>query len=641
VCGILGWVGPAEVQPDEPALGAALDLIRHRGPDGGRTWLDEGVCFGHRRLAIIDLAHRADQPMRVNSLVLVFNGEIYNYRVLRSELETLGHGFSTSSDSEVLLRAWLQWGRDSLARLEGMFAFAIWDLRTRSLTLARDRYGEKPLFVHQRSNGLAFCSELPPLVRLSGGHLQEDAQALGLYFLYSYIPAPQTIFRDVVQLEPGTWLDWSESAGVRQGHYYDLRATLAASAVQPVPGYAQAVGQLRDRLAKAVKIRVESADVPVATLLSGGIDSSVITALAAQVSPERLSAYSLGFPQDPEFDETDYARAVARSLPNVRHHVVQANEGRVLDFAPQVLDRLGEPYADASILPTSLLCSQIGEKVALGGDAADELFAGYGVYPAIVRGATLPAWFRGLLLKLPAHPDPTALTQSILRAAALFHRNLRSDALGSYLSWRSYANPAELSALGVDISGAQAVAQRLAANVSGKLTDIQVTDIVFNLPYDMLKKVDYAAMAHGLEIRLPFLDSGLVHWTLGLPDSYRIKGRQRKRILRDAFVHILPQQVLARRKMGFLLPIRRWFRNGRLRDELHALLIAQTRLDRAPVHALLRAHSDRKADHSVLLWAIYVYLRWQGRLEVWASHGIDPISRKAHLVDKPVVVSCQ
>lgn len=639
MCGILGWVGPAAGRPDTSTLGAALDLIRHRGPDGGRIWLGDGISLGHRRLAIVDLARRADQPMREDSLVLVFNGEIYNYRVLRQELEALGHSFTTNSDSEVLLKAWVQWGGDSLIRLEGMFAFAIWDQRTRRLTMVRDRYGEKPLFIHRRNDGLAFCSELPSLVRLADGRLKENAQALGLYFLYSYIPAPRSIFQDVEQLEPGTWMEWNESTGIRQGRYYDLRSTLAVAAAMPEPSYPKAVAQLRERLTQAVKSRVETADVPVASLLSGGVDSSVITVLAAQVSSGPLSAYSLGFPQDPEFDETDHALAVARSLPNIRHRVIEATEDRILDFAPRVLDSLGEPFADASILPTSLLCSQIEEKVALGGDAADELFAGYGVYPAIVCGAALPAWFRSLLLKIPKHSNPTALRHPALRMAALFHRNLFSDVLASYLSWRTYADTVELAALGLNTSGGQAVERELAAEVTGRLADIQATDIIFNLPNDMLKKVDYAAMAHGLEVRLPFLDSELVHWALGLPDNYRLKGGQRKRILRDAFIHVLPDQVLTRRKMGFLLPIRRWFRNGRLREELHALLITQTRFDQGAALTLLQEHADQKADHSVLLWAIYVYLRWQSRLAVWANHSIDPNFGAKYFVDEVGVVS--
>lgn len=620
MCGILGVVGSVSDSLDDDTFINALDLIRHRGPDGGAVWHDQDVWLGHRRLAIVDLAERADQPMFAGDLALVFNGEIYNYRKLSAELQAAGHNFETTSDTEVLLRAWMQWGRECLSRLEGMFAFAMWDRRTRRLTLARDRFGEKPLFVHRRAGGLAFASEMPPLIRLANGSLIEDATAIGLFFLYSYIPAPYSAFEDIAQLEPGCWLEWGAADGLRQGRYYDLYNAVAVGARARQPDYASAVGQLRQHLTDAVRLRVETADVPVATLLSGGIDSSVITTLAARATDQTIAVYSLGFPEDADFDESGYARAVANTLPNVQHHVVDATEKRVLDFASQVLDRLGEPFADASILPTSLLCSQINEKVALGGDAADELFAGYGVYPAILRGAKLPAPLCSLMRLVPPHSNPPSIKNSTLRAAALFHRHLRDNPLDAYLSWRTYAEPATLAALGIDCSANAAVRDRMKSTFTGSLRDVQSMDVAFNLPNDMLKKVDYAAMVHGLEVRLPFLDSQLVHWALALPDSYRLYGGVRKRILRDAFAHALPPQIMTRGKMGFLLPIRRWFRDGRLRAELEALLNMQTHFDRARAHELISEHAAGHADHSVLLWSLYVYLCWRGRLTIWAAH---------------------
>lgn len=629
MCGILGLVGSDFDVTGEAAFVDALDLIRHRGPDGGAVWQEPGIWLGHRRLAIVDLAERAEQPMFAGDLAIVFNGEIYNYRALRAQLQEAGHSFKTTSDTEVLLHAWMQWGRECLTRLEGMFAFAVWDRRTRSLTLARDRFGEKPLFVHRRAGGLAFASEMPPLIRLAKGELTEDTAAIGLFFLYSYIPAPYGAFEGVSQLEPGCWLEWSGADGVREGRYYDLRTAVAVAARAPQPDYATAAMQLREHLTDAVRLRMETADVPVATLLSGGIDSSVITTLAARATGQSLAVYSLGFPEDPGFDETDYARAVAKTLPNVQHHVVEATEERVLGFASQVLDRLGEPFADSSILPTSLLCSQINEKVALGGDAADELFAGYGVYPAILRGAALSAPLRSLLRLLPPHSNPPSIKHATLRAAALFHRHLRDDPLDAYLSWRTYADPSTLASLGIDCSANAAVRNRMGSTFAGSLRDAQSMDLTFNLPNDMLKKVDYAAMVHGLEVRLPFLDSQLVHWALALPDSYRLSGNVRKRILRDAFADILPSQIMARGKMGFLLPIRRWFRNGQLRAELEALLGVQTRFNRARAHELIAEHAAGRVDHSVLLWSLYVYLRWRNRLAIWAMHSASEPERTA------------
>ena len=620
MCGILGVVGLGAESLTDQSLVDALDLIRHRGPDGCSFWRAPGVRLGHCRLAIIDLAQRADQPMRQGELVIVFNGEIYNFRELRADLIALGHTFTTNSDTEVLLQAWRRWGPDCLTRLEGMFAFALWDNAQEKLFLARDRYGEKPLFVHDSSQGIAFASEIPPLIRLAGGLLRENSAAIGLFFLFSYIPAPYGPFQGISQIEPGCWMEWSAQGGVRSHRYYSLQTEITISAAQPQPPYKKACLTLKSMLRDAVRQRVETADVPVASLLSGGIDSAIVTIMASQASSQPLAVYSLGFPEDPGFDETDFARAVTAALPNVRHHIVEATEDSILRFAGEVLGRLGEPFADASILPTSLLCSKIEEKVALGGDAADELFAGYGIYPSIVAGARVPSVVRGLLGLLPRHRNPTAIRNSHLRAAAFFHRHLRATPLQSYLSWRSYAGMDVLAALGIDISAIGGFAATLEQSGSASLRNVQSLDLAFNLPNDMLKKVDHAAMFHGLEVRLPFLDSKLVHWALGLPDEYRLSGRTRKRILRDAFADVLPQMVLKRGKMGFLLPIRRWFREGRLRNELDAMLSAQTVLDRKIARSVLSEHAAGRADHSVLLWSMYVYLRWLARISVWATH---------------------
>lgn len=621
MCGILGAAGAACDGIDAAALGAALDLIRHRGPDAEGRWRGDGLVLGHRRLAIIDLDARAGQPMVRGDIVVAFNGEIYNFRELRAELAALGHCFETTSDTEVLAAAWRQWGRNCLPRFEGMFALAIWDATSRTLTLARDRYGEKPLFWLRRDGGLMFASEVPPLVRLCRGDIAEDPAAIGLYFLFSYIPAPYGAFRDLHQLEPGCWLEWS-AGGLAQGRYYSL----AQSVVPGAAGgdYAAARSELRERLGRAVRQRVETADVPVATLLSGGIDSSIITVLAAGLAERPLPAYSLGFPEDPEFDESDHARAVAAHCRSLDHRVIPASERLLLDYSAEVFDRLGEPFADASLLPTAYLCAHIDEKVALGGDAADELFAGYGTYPAIVRGAALPGMLRGLLTMLPAHGNPHAIAHPRLRAAALFHRHLRNDAVDSYLSWRTYADEAMLAGLGLDMSGRPRMRERLGAAGSGRLRDIQALDLEFNLPNDMLKKVDYAAMLSSIEVRLPYLDSGLVHWALVLPDGFRLSGGIRKRILRDAFADLLPEAILTRGKKGFLLPIRSWFRAGGLRDELEAMLGRQEAFDRREIGAILARHAAGAADNSVFLWALYVYLRWRGNLARWATHAARP-----------------
>jgi len=632
MCGILGVAGAPADGADDDTLAAALDLIRHRGPDAGGLWRGAGIALGHRRLSIIDLDPRAGQPMRRGPLALTFNGEIYNYRQVRDELVGRGHRFATTSDTEVLLAAWQEWGRACLDRLEGMFAFGLWDGAERVLHLVRDRYGEKPLFWLGGDGGLRFASEVPPLVRLTHGNLEEDAEAVGLYFLFSYIPAPHGPFRNLRQLEPGAWLAWHATDGrIEAGHYYRVRAAVAP--LQPPPTYDEAVAALRTRLSRAVRLRLETADVPVATLLSGGLDSSVVTTLAARYSERPLTAYSLGFPDDPGFDESRYARDVAAGLPAVRHRIVPATEDRILDFADRVFDRLGEPFADASLLPTAYLSAHIEEKVALGGDAADELMAGYGTYPAIVRGAALPGFVRTALTLLPRHGNPHAIRIPALRAAALFHKHLHHNPVDTYLSWRAYADARTLADLGIETDAGASLRAALGGAITGSLRDVQLVDLAFNLPNDMLKKVDYAAMYHGIEVRLPYLDSDLVHWTLGLPDAFRMGAGVRKRILRDAFADDLPASILTRRKMGFLLPIRRWFKGGRMRDELDALGAGQTGLERTVLAGVVKRHADGTEDNAVLLWAVYAYLRWRTSISRWAGHAApsDPIVQPAEV----------
>jgi asparagine synthase (glutamine-hydrolysing) len=623
MCGLIGIAGRASDLIDDDTIQASLDLIRHRGPDAAGIWRRNGIAMGHRRLAIVDLNQHADQPMRHGDLIVVFNGEIYNYKEIRRELKMLGHSFRTGSDTEVLLQSWQRWGPDCVLHFEGMFAFAIWDVLQNKLYLARDRYGEKPLFVHECREGIAFASEMPPLIRLAGNSLQEDRSAIGLFFLYSYIPAPYSALQGISQLEPGCWLEWSAQGGLIRHKYYNLQTKIAFSAAQPQPSYKQACEIARSMIEESVRQRVETADVPVASMLSGGIDSSIVTILTAKASKRPISVYSLGFPADPAFDETKFAKEVTATLPNAKHKIVEATESSVLNFAENVLDKLGEPFADASILPTALLCSEINEKVVLGGDAADEIFAGYGIYPAIVAGAKLPNLVRNLLGILPPHSNPSLISNGSLRAAALFHRHLRGSPLESYLSWRSYADRDLLVTLGIDTSATAAFAATLGRSGAKSLADVQALDLAFNLPNDMLKKVDYASMFYSLEVRLPFLDSNLVHWALGLPDEYRLKGRIRKRILRDAFVDILPEMVLKRGKMGFLLPIRQWFREGRLRDELDALLRTQTVIDRNIGLSILSDHVKGLTDHSVLLWSIFVYLHWRRRLPSWSMHNVN------------------
>jgi asparagine synthase (glutamine-hydrolysing) len=610
MCGILGGVVRESCGLDAETIRAALSLLRHRGPDAEGLYLNSDVFLGHRRLSIVDLDPRANQPFHVGPLVISFNGEIYNHRELRAELERYGHRFVTRSDTEVLLTAYMQFGKECLSRLEGMFAFAIWDERERSFFLARDRFGEKPLFCYHDDRQFLFSSEIFPIRLLVGTQrLEEDRASLGLYFLFSYIPAPFAPYRKMLQIKPGCWLKFDAVKwSTIRGRYYDLGDTVRTGKVIE---YTEATEILRKNLDAAVQTRFVTSDVPVATFLSGGIDSSVITILAARATTEPITAYSVTFPHDQEFDESHYAIAVAKTLPNLRHKVIRVTEDTLDQFVDATLGRLSEPLGDASLIPTAYLCSQVEEKVILGGDGADELFGGYGVYPAMIVSSHIPRIVKHALCAMGQDNNPHAIRHPLLRAWALLRRHLRGSLVDEYLSWRQYAALEDLQMLGFGDVHLSEIVSQVGIVESGRLRDIQLADFRFNLPNDMLKKVDYASMFHSLEVRLPFLDSKLVEWVLSLPDSYKIKWWRRKRILRDAFATLLPEIVLNRRKQGFLLPLRRWFRTGRLHEQLRSLIDSQTLFDPELPRKRLIEHVKGVEDNSVFLWSLLVYLRWR------------------------------
>lgn len=611
MCGIVGGVYRQAAAPARDTVADALTLLRHRGPDADGIFIGDGYFLGHRRLSIVDLDVRSNQPMSRYGLQISFNGEIYNYLALRRRLEALGFQFSTSSDTEVILAAYRHYGIDCLDHLEGMFAFAIWDEAEKSLVLVRDRFGEKPLYYYSDGQRLLFSSEVRPLeFLLERSSLKCDEQAIGLYFLFSYIPAPYGPYKNMRQLEPGCWMkiqvpEWR----IESARYYDLRN------INPAPSlsFDDAAATLRDKLTSSVKARLVASDVPVAVFLSGGIDSSIITSIAARAVGSTLSAYSISFPEDPEFDESSYARTVAARYPNIRHTVVPVTERDLVDFTQRTLAQLGEPYADASLIPTAYLCAHVEEKVVLGGDGADEIFAGYGVYAAMQASAKIPASLKRLLLMLPAWSNPHGLRIPLLRALALFREHMALDPIREYLSWRCYGSVELVQALGLSVSGLAEVQTRLEGLGSGGLRDILIKDIEFNLPNDMLKKVDLASMFHSLEVRVPYLDRGVVEFALGQPSTYHLEGGVRKKLLRAAFTQDVPPPIMGRRKQGFLLPLRRWFKKGRLREEFESLAANQTFFDSTLLRKIVESHHSGRRDYSVFLWELYVFLKWIGQ----------------------------
>jgi asparagine synthase (glutamine-hydrolysing) len=626
MCGLVGgvWRQPHSLTPSVAA--AALGALAHRGPDAEDQHHEPGVFLGHRRLSIIDLDPRSTQPMHAGPLSIVFNGEIYNYRALRDGLVRRGVTFRTESDTEVLLASFALDGLDSLPRLEGMFSVAIWDRDRRRLTLARDRYGEKPMVYYADADALLFASENPPIEILAGDRLEVDRSVLPWLFRFSYLPVPASPFRGMRQLPPAHWLQFDlDRWEMREGCYYQLPGP---SVTRPQAGisFDDAKTELRRRLTASVQQRLAASDVPIATFLSGGLDSSIISGIAAQCCGGGIAAYSVGFPEDPAFDESPFARSLAARYPQIEHHVIEVTEEKLAGFTDRTLAMLGEPYADASLIPTAYLCSQVNEKVILGGDGADEVFGGYGVYSAMLMSARIPGWIKTLAQLAPMHGNPAAIGNGLLRAAAFFRMHLRPTSAAEYLSWRSYATPEQIERLGFTRSEAEALPDDFAGLDLATLRDILMMDIRFNLSADMLKKVDLASMQHSLEVRLPFLDSELVAFALGLPPSFLISGGTRKHILREAFCDRLPEDILGRGKKGFLLPVRKWMKAGRMRDELLDLARGQSFLDPAAVEQFASEHRAGQVDQSTLLWACYVLLKWRRRREISAvdrSHKSD------------------
>ena len=628
MCGIAGIFHCATPKPVDPArIERMCDALAHRGPDGAGVWTAPGVGLGFRRLAIIDLAG-SEQPMASadGRAMLVFNGEIYNYRELRRELEALGARFRTAGDGETILAAWQQWGVDCLARLHGMFAFALYDLPTRRLLLARDRLGVKPLYTARLSDGsLAFASELKGLLAHPLLRREIDPLAIEDYLAWGYVPDHRSILSGVEKLPAGHYRlleHGREPAGPVQ--WWDV------SFAERRPGSAADLGaQLLHRLREGVTSRM-TADVPLGAFLSGGVDSSSVVALMAEASPDPVTTCSIGFDVS-AFDETDHARAVARRFATA-HHERQVSPD---DFA--AIDRLAgifdEPFADASALPTLRVCALAREHVtvALSGDGADEAFAGYRRQAFQLREdrvrALLPAGLRATLFGAAGRYYPKAdWAPRALRAKATL------QALGA-TSEEGYARalsvcPPELretlyTAEFRRLRGDYRAEQPLLATMRGApartgLDRAQYADLKFWLPGDILTKVDRTSMAVGLEAREPLLDHRLVEFAAGLPERMRIRGRQGKWLLKQVMRRHLPDEVLFRPKMGFVTPIAEWLRGplaGEARGVARSGALARSgwfapdRLSR-----LAEAHISGRSDHSRLIWQLLMLERSLQRL---------------------------
>lgn len=610
-------------------LAAATSSLAHRGPDHQEIFNDYFVGLGHRRLSIIDRSPEANQPMTDpdGRFRIVFNGEIFNYQQLRQGLAQRGVTFSTQSDTEVLLKMYIMYGKECLPQLNGFFAFAVYDSAHDELFIARDRMGIKPLYFSLDDDKLLFASEMNALVAY-GIKKQLDAAALFAYLQLNYIPAPLTIFQNIRKLEPGHFI-LTKGKDTRIEQWYQLPRPTPEGQLNG--SYADLKKKLQELTYSSVKRRL-IADVPVGTFLSGGIDSSVIAGIASRLHPG-IHSFSIGYKDHPFFDETEYAEMVARHF-GTQHHVFKLSNDDLLAALDRVVAAIDEPFADSSALPLFILSGETKKhvSVALSGDGADELFAGYNKHLAWQRSlqpglagkavaGLLPLW-----RSLPA--SRSSGFGNRVRQLARYGEGLRLPAAERYWRWASFLS--ERAAEGY-LGGV--VLERLAGSSyesfkGGWLSSLRDgdtlghflrTDCGLVLPDDMLTKVDRMSMAHGLEVRVPFLDHRLVEFAFGLPGKYKLSDGLRKRIVQDAFREFLPPKLYNRRKKGFEVPLLHWMRNE-LRLDLDRqvfqrdFLEAQGVFNVEAVMALRRRlHSGNPGDAHATTWALYVFQNWWKR----------------------------
>jgi asparagine synthase (glutamine-hydrolysing) len=619
VCGICGLAALDGGDVDAAPLQAMSAALAHRGPDDAASVVDGPVALAARRLAIIDLAGGrqpiASEDGRVHALQ---NGEILNHAALRRGLERAGHRFATRCDTEVLVHLYEERGERMLEALRGMFALAVWDARERRLLLARDRFGIKPLYWSSAGGVLSFASELKALRGLPGFGGELDPDAVEAYFAFNSIPSPLTIFRDVRKLEPGTLLSW------RPGHAPQLRRWC-----RPAPAQAHAVrgdderelaAELADRLRDSVRAHLVS-DVPVGVWLSGGVDSGLLAALAAQESGERLRTFSIGF-HERSFDELDRARTVAARLGAEHHEAILGPEAAAL--LPQIAAAFDEPYADSSALPADAVSKLTAQhvKVALSGEGGDELFGGYQTYAADLlapRLAGIARLARPVVERLPSSSRRVSLdyrARRFVRAAAL-------PALERHHGWKEILAPAVRAQLLAPLHGARAprdpvdqLRRRYGETAGAEpLARLQDVDLAPYLADDLLTKTDRMSMSHSLEVRVPFLDPHVAELALALPTSAKVRGLAKKRLLRSVAATLLPREIARGAKRGFSIPMAAWLRGPLLpmaRDLLAPAALARGGvLDPAPVARLLDEHVARRDDHSRALWGVLCFVLWQ------------------------------
>jgi asparagine synthase (glutamine-hydrolysing) len=657
MCGIAGWVELDLSKPAragrEAALHSMCEAIVHRGPDSEGLWLDDTVALGMRRLSIIDLK-TGDQPVfsEDRAVVVMMNGELYNYREVRADLEKRGHKFETKTDTEILPHLYEEYGDALVEHLNGMFAFALWDTRKKKLLIARDRFGEKPLYYGVFDGKLLYASEPKALLAHASVKAELDLNALRHYISFDYVPAPMSIYKGIHKL-PAAHLLIVENGEVRTRRYWDLnwnadtlvRMSVASTrtGVNGHNGFAGGTGdadksvraptktlsekaeELRDLLSDSVRMRLVS-DVPLGILLSGGIDSSTVAAFAAQHATEKVKTFSIGFEED-SFDESKYARLVATHLATEHHEEILSAE-KAGDLVSEIGAWLDEPLSDGSLIPTYLLARFVRKHVtvALGGDGGDELFAGYPMYYAhklAARYNAIPAFLRSGIIEPIVNRLPVSTSNmSFDYKAKRFIRATKFDDIGRHHSWfGSFSTDQHerlftrdvLAQTDADIyRGVRELVD--ASDAKNVIEQMQYADINFYMAEDILTKVDRAAMAVSLETRAPFLDPRVAQFAASVPVEYKLRGKSGKYILKKAVENLIPAEIINRPKKGFGIPIAEWLKH-RLNPLLHDMLAPERLKEQGLFNAdyvqqLISEHEKGIASHHKELWTLLVFQLW-------------------------------
>ncbi|WP_299463069.1 asparagine synthase (glutamine-hydrolyzing) [uncultured Microscilla sp.] len=607
---------------------ATLQLNR-RGPDFLNTSLHERINLGHTRLSIIDPNPAANQPMTDSTerYTIVFNGEIYNYREIRQNLQNQGVEFSTESDTEVVLKAYIHQGVKCLQQFNGFFAFAIYDEQSKKMLLARDRLGIKPLLIYQDEDKLIFGSEMKALIRF-GIEKEIDYVSLKQYLQLNYIPQPYTMLKKVRKLPAGHYLIVEGRENQTEEAFYQI--PYQGKANSGTKSYEEAQSEFAQILERSVQQRLVS-DVPLGSFLSGGIDSSVIATLAARHT-DKLHTFSIGYKDEPFFDETNYAQLVAKKI-GAEHTVFSVSNQDMLDHIYEILNYIDEPFADSSAIAVYILSQRTKAHVtvALSGDGADELFSGYNKHAAEYR-LRQNSWKVGLVKSLSGvwNALPKSRSSKIgnkIRQLARFAEGAKLSVKDRYWSWATFAQEDEVDDLFNEKIRAKAVQevyderkqdilQHLQHNGVEDFNELLLTDMQLVLPSDMLTKVDLMSMANGLEVRVPFLDHEVVNFGFSLPAKYKIDASYRKKIVQDTFRNVLPKELYQRPKKGFEVPLLKW-----LRHDLHDMVMKDLLSDEfVEKQAIFKVEEVQKIKQKLLsgnpedtharVWGLLVFQHW-------------------------------